>query len=148
MPFRSALLVWLLALSMGLTVGVGLYTFVYARGASYLTDDPKACVNCHVMRNEYDGWVKASHRQAAVCNDCHTPDGIVPKYASKAYNGFLHSVAFTSGHVPDAIQLKPYTRAITDHACLKCHADIVEALRVERGQELSCLRCHRNVGHQ
>ena len=37
-------------------MGIGAYTFVYARGASYLTNDPAACVNCHVMREPYDGW--------------------------------------------------------------------------------------------
>jgi cytochrome c nitrite reductase small subunit len=145
---RSSMLVWLLAMTMGLSVGIALYTFVYARGASYLTDDPKACLNCHVMRAEYDGWIKASHRQAAVCNDCHTPEGVMQKYASKGYNGFLHSVAFTSGHFPNIIQLKPYTRSITERACLKCHAEIVQAIQVQRGQDLSCLHCHQNVGHQ
>jgi cytochrome c nitrite reductase small subunit len=39
----------------GLLVGLGLYTFVYAKGASYLTNDPAACVNCHVMNEQYDG---------------------------------------------------------------------------------------------
>jgi cytochrome c nitrite reductase small subunit len=69
---------------------------VYARGGSYLTDDPAACANCHVMREQYDGWIAASHRAVAVCNDCHTPPGLLGKYATKARNGFWHSVAFTS----------------------------------------------------
>jgi cytochrome c nitrite reductase small subunit len=38
----------------GLLVGLGLYTFVYAQGASYLTNDPAACVNCHVMNEQYN----------------------------------------------------------------------------------------------
>ena len=37
------------AATVGLAAGVGAYTFGYARAASYLTDDPKACANCHVM---------------------------------------------------------------------------------------------------
>ena len=142
------LLLWLLAMTVGVAVGLGVYTFVYARGASYLTDDPRACLNCHVMRNEYDGWVKASHRQAAVCNDCHTPGGLLPKYLSKAYNGMLHSAAFTSGHFPDVIQLKPYTRAITERACVNCHADLVHAIDIRGREPVSCLRCHQQVGHQ
>lgn len=36
-----------LGAAMGLALDVGAYTFVYAKGASYLTNDPKACVNCH-----------------------------------------------------------------------------------------------------
>ena len=57
----------------GLAVGIGGYTFVYARGASYLTNDPAACANCHIMREQYDGWTAGSHRAAAACNYCHTP---------------------------------------------------------------------------
>ena len=34
---------------VGSLIGVGLFTFVYARGISYLGNDPASCVNCHVM---------------------------------------------------------------------------------------------------
>ena len=141
---------WFLAAALGCVVGIGLYTFVYARGASYLTDDPQACVNCHVMNPQYDGWIKSSHRMIAVCNDCHTPEGVVSKYASKAFNGFLHAAAFTTGRFPDEIQIKPRMRALADQACLKCHADVVQAITVsdDRAGQLSCVRCHQNVGHQ
>jgi cytochrome c nitrite reductase small subunit len=73
---------------VGIALGVGAYTFVYARGASYLTNDPTACVNCHVMREQLDGWLASSHRAVAVCNDCHAPHDLVGKYATKAVNGF------------------------------------------------------------
>lgn len=141
---------WLVALTLGAFAGIGLFTFVYARGASYLTDNPQACVNCHVMNPQYDGWVKSSHRMVAVCNDCHTPEGLVPKYASKAFNGFLHAAAFTTGRFPDEIRIKPHMLAITERACLKCHAEIAQAINVSDGRagQLSCVRCHRNVGHQ
>ena len=66
----------LLAVFIGLLIGVGVYTFGYARGASYMTDDPAACANCHVMRDQYESWMKGSHGKVAVCNDCHTPAGI------------------------------------------------------------------------
>jgi cytochrome c nitrite reductase small subunit len=141
---------WFLAAALGCVAGLGLYTFVYARGASYLTDDPKACVNCHVMNPEYSGWLKSSHRTGAMCNDCHTPEGSIPKYASKAMNGFLHAVAFTTGGFPDEIRIKPHMLAITERACLKCHAEIVEAVNLseDRAGRLSCAGCHRHVGHQ
>jgi cytochrome c nitrite reductase small subunit len=32
---------------LGLAVGLGAYTFVYARGYAYLSNDPAACANCH-----------------------------------------------------------------------------------------------------
>ncbi|MET0406683.1 MAG: NapC/NirT family cytochrome c, partial [Cystobacter sp.] len=97
---RSSKLAWLglvLSVVIGAAVGMGGFTFAYAKGASYLTDDPAACANCHVMNDQYAGWIKSSHHTVAVCNDCHTPHGFFGKYMSKALNGWHHSVAFTSG---------------------------------------------------
>ena len=65
---RSALLA--AAVLVGSAGGLGVYTFVYAKGYSYITNDPAACANCHVMNDQYSGWLKASHRSVAVCNDC------------------------------------------------------------------------------
>ena len=79
---------------IGIVIGIGVYTFAYARGWSYLTDDPAACANCHVMREQFDGWLKSSHRAVATCNHCHTPANFIGKYATKASNGFWHSFFF------------------------------------------------------
>jgi cytochrome c nitrite reductase small subunit len=68
----------LTALAVGLAIGISGFTFVYARGASYLTDNPQACANCHVMEEQFSSWLRSSHRNVAVCNDCHTPKGISP----------------------------------------------------------------------
>lgn len=65
-PLELALL--LLAVALGALAGIGGYTFSYAKGLSYLSTDPRACVNCHIMQHEYDGWQKASHHVAAVCD--------------------------------------------------------------------------------
>jgi len=138
-----------LGVCAGLLVGIGVFTFAYARGASYLTDDPDACANCHVMRGQLDGWRKSSHRAAAVCNDCHTPPGLVPKYATKAVNGFFHSLAFTTGRFPDEIRIQARNGAVTESACQKCHAEIVAAAQQTRRHPspLACVSCHRHVGH-
>ena len=85
------------AILLGVAVGLGGYTFIYAKGYSYLTNNPAACANCHVMQQQYDAWMKSSHHSAATCNDCHTPHNIIGKYAVKANNGFWHSFYFTSG---------------------------------------------------
>lgn len=139
-------------LVLGVTAGVGAYTFIYAQGASYLTNNPDACVNCHVMREQYDGWVKSSHRAAAVCNDCHTPPGHVAKYITKAQNGFWHSFAFTTGRFPDEILITSRNHGVTERACRKCHEAItgqIDGPHAEKTSkdELSCIRCHRSVGH-
>lgn len=45
-----------------------------AVGYAYLSDDPKACVSCHIMRPQYHG----SHKAFAICNDCHLPHTNLP----------------------------------------------------------------------
>lgn len=140
----------ILGIAIGLAIGIGGYTFIYAKGGSYLTNDPGACANCHIMQDYYDAWIKSSHRSVAVCNDCHTPPGFVAKYATKASNGFWHSFAFTSGRFPDPLRIKPHNREITEQACRKCHSEIVDAIETphEDAPVLSCVRCHASVGHQ
>lgn len=138
-----------LALSLGTAVGIGGFTFVYGRGASYLTNDPGACVNCHVMNPQYSGWLQSSHRSVAVCNDCHAPHDLVGKYWTKARNGWHHSSAFTTGRFPDQLVITPANRAVTEGACRYCHADLVAAVDGPMGdQPRECLTCHSDVGHR
>lgn len=145
---RPPAAVLILVVAVGLALGVGAYTFVYARGASYLASDPAACVNCHVMREQYDGWIAGSHRAAAVCNDCHTPPGLVGTYTTKALNGFWHSFAFTTGRFHEPIQINVRNRGVTETACRHCHAAVVEAIDAGRhARRLACTGCHAGVGH-
>ncbi len=137
----------LVSVMLGFAVGVGAYTFVFARGASYLTDDPAACSNCHIMSEHYSGWLKSSHRNVAVCNDCHTPSNFLSKYATKASNGFWHSVAFTTGNFPEPLRIKPHNYEVAEQACRRCHQDMVEAI-TGNPQETACIRCHDEVGHR
>ena len=157
-----------LALSVlaGMTAGLGLYTFGYARGYSYLTNDPAACANCHIMRDHLDAWRKGSHHAVATCNDCHTPHTLARKYLVKARNGFWHSFYFTLGGYPDPLRITPPNHEVTEHACRYCHSEITEAIdqgleltpvepaaglhsavRNPGPEQISCVRCHRYVGH-
>jgi cytochrome c nitrite reductase small subunit len=146
---------------LGLAIGLGAFTFLYAKGGSYLTNDPAACANCHVMTTHFDAWQKSSHKAVAVCNDCHTPHSFVPKYLVKANNGFWHSFAFTTGDFPDPLRIKPGNLKVTENACRSCHQEIVAAIETgphlagtgrtdepdDPDEALSCVRCHRTVGH-
>ena len=140
------------AVVAGMVAGLGLFTFGYARGYSYLTNDPDACANCHIMREHHDAWMKASHHAVATCNDCHTPHTPVAKYVVKARNGFWHSFYFTVGGYPDPLRITGPNRDVTEQACRYCHETITEAIdhRSAAGgtaEPLSCVRCHRYVGH-
>ena len=139
----------LLGVTGGGGVGVGSYTFLYAKGLSYMTDDPAACANCHVMQDHLDAWAKSSHHAVAVCNDCHTPHDVVGKYLTKSRNGYHHSLAFTTGRFHEPIQITDWNRKITEKACRRCHGDIVEMMDryAAKAGKTSCLHCHSTVGH-
>jgi cytochrome c nitrite reductase small subunit len=125
------------------------FTLVYAQGYSYLSDDPSACANCHVMTEQFDGWNRSPHHAVATCNDCHTPhDSIVSKYAVKALNGFNHSRAFTFGGFEEPIRITSLNRDVTQQACIYCHETAVgEILHPESETPTDCLACHEGVGH-
>lgn len=146
---HEAWLALLVAGSLGMLGGLGAFTFGYGEGAAYLTNDPAACANCHIMQSHFDTWLKSSHKHVAVCNDCHLPHHAFRKWLTKADNGFFHSLAFTTGDFHEPIQIKPRNRRVTQQACLHCHADFVNhLLPTERGGDmLACVHCHSDVGH-
>ena len=131
-------------------LGAGAFTFHYGEGLSYFSTDPRACKNCHIMNDEYDSWTKGVHHAAAKCIDCHLPHGLVRKYLAKASDGYHHSKGFTLQDFHEPILIKPKNAAILQEACLHCHADFVHDIvrsSTTAGDAVSCVHCHRNVGH-
>jgi cytochrome c nitrite reductase small subunit len=140
----------ILALTVGIVAGLGAFTFVYARGYSYLSNDASACANCHIMREHFDAWNRSTHRSVASCNDCHTPHDFVGKYTVKARNGFWHSFYFTTGRYPDPLRITEGNRRVTANACRDCHGEITSAIDHPSGRDAgrsNCVRCHQYVGH-
>jgi cytochrome c nitrite reductase small subunit len=139
-----------LSVLVGVALGAEAFTVRYAEGFSYLSTNPTACVNCHIMREQYDGWQHASHNAVATCNDCHVPHELVPKYLVKAENGFWHSKGFTLQDFPEPIRLRPVSLKILENNCVHCHHALVsDILRHDRAgdQSPSCVHCHASVGH-
>lgn len=140
----------LACICVGVIFGIGVFLFIYAKGYSYLSNDPKACANCHVMQDYYDSWVKSSHHQAATCNDCHVPHGLVEKYIAKAKNGFNHSKAFTLQNFPEPIRITKNNHEELQHNCMECHSTLVGDIAAHRdvgAGEARCTQCHRSTGH-
>lgn len=137
------------AAAVGVLAGLGGFTFVYGHGAAYLSNDPAACANCHVMQSHLDSWQKSGHRHVAVCNDCHLPPDFVGKWVTKLDNGLMHSLAFTTGEFPDPIRIKPRNSERTEQACLGCHGELVDSLAPSdhRGEMPACATCHAAAGH-
>lgn len=148
-PKRYTWLAFIAAVTFGAMSGLGVFTFNYGGGASYLSNDPKACTNCHVMQSHFDSWQKSSHHVVATCNDCHLPHTFVGKWFTKADNGLLHSWAFTSGKYHEPIQIKARNRRVTQQACIHCHRDFVHHMLPtdSGGDMLNCIHCHYSVGH-
>jgi cytochrome c nitrite reductase small subunit len=139
-----------LAIVLGLAAGIGGYTFRYAEGLSYFSADPTACMNCHIMRPQYNAWQKSSHHGVAVCIDCHLPHDFIGKYLAKAENGYRHSKEFTAQTFAEPIRIQARGRAILQANCVYCHDALVHdsaaAVTATTG-ELTCVHCHASVGH-
>ena len=135
--------------AFGIALGLGLYTVRYAEALSYLSDDPSACVNCHIMREQYEGWLKGPHAAVATCNDCHVPLDFFGKYLSKGLNGYHHSRAFTFQDFHEPIQITERNARALQESCQYCHADLVQEMHAVRGarEDMRCVSCHRSVGH-
>ena len=151
-PLRTSsarLLPLLLAVCIGVAAGIGGYTFRYAEGLSYFKKDPKACVNCHIMRPQYDAWQKSSHHQVAVCIDCHLPEAFIPKYLAKAENGWRHGEKFTTQNFVEPIVVQAKGRAILQENCMRCHGELAHqiAAGATAEEQLPCIHCHSGVGH-
>lgn len=148
---RSIMRWWpALAIPLGAALGLGLFTFGYAEGFSYLGNEPATCANCHVMNEQYEGWAKGPHHAVATCNDCHTPHDFVGKYATKALNGYHHSKAFTLQDFHEPIQIKDRNAEILQNSCLHCHGDFVAELvagSTTAPDAPRCVHCHAGVGH-
>lgn len=146
---------------VGTLAGVGGYTFSYAEGLSYLSNDSRACTNCHIMNDQFDSWRKGPHHAVAACNDCHVPPQFFSKYMAKARNGYHHSMGFTfQPSAPDEphakkffdepIRIKSTNSQILQDNCLRCHGDLVH--QIVRGSTwddgaIRCVHCHSAVGH-
>lgn len=159
-PARGVVVLAVLAAaSIGALAGVGGFTFVAAHGGSYLSDNPAACVNCHIMRDHFEGWQRGSHHAVAVCNDCHLPhESLAAKLMVKASNGYHHSQAFTLQNFHEPIRIKPGNAAVLESNCLRCHGEVIEEITVHgtlgvptdptrKADLYGCVPCHQEVGH-
>jgi len=143
-------LLLLIVVMLGIIFGIGAYAFKYAEGFSYFSSDPRACVNCHIMKPQYESWQKASHHGVATCVDCHLPSTLFRKYIAKAENGYHHSKGFTFQDFHEPIMIKPKNSHILQENCFRCHQDLVHNLIDSKKpvvEQVSCVHCHQSTGH-
>ncbi|MGE5479614.1 MAG: cytochrome c nitrite reductase small subunit [Chloroflexota bacterium] len=140
----------------GTLAGLGAIVFYISNAASYLSDDPRACINCHIMTPQYATWLHSSHREKTVCNDCHVPhDNVFRKYLFKAQDGMRHAAIFTLRIEPQVIHIKDAGKGAVQENCIRCHGFVltrVEQAKVslndwQKGKGKLCWECHREVPH-
>jgi len=142
---------------IGAFTGAAGYTAHYASATSYLSDDPKACINCHIMNTQYDSWSRSSHHARATCNDCHVPhDSIISKYAVKAEHGYRHSKGFTLQDFHEPIRITKGSRDVVIDNCVRCHESMTSEIRLAAPGHnaaagvsggVDCIHCHASVAH-
>lgn len=116
---------WVAVGMLGIRSGTGLFTFHYGEGLSYFSKDPEACVNCHIMRPQFESWQKASHHGVATCVDCHLPHQFLGKWFAKAENGFWLSKGFTLQDFQEPIVLRENNKVILNANCINCHSELL-----------------------
>lgn len=140
---------------LGIFFGISGYVFYASNAISYLSDDPKTCVNCHVMNPQYATWNHSSHREWTNCNDCHVPhENAIKKYFFKAKDGSRHAYMFTMRLEPEVIKITKASAEVVQNNCIRCHEHVNENVQTrvslesaEHGKGKLCWECHREVPH-
>lgn len=141
----------------GILAGLGVYTLYISRAYTYVSDDPAACVNCHIMTPYYQSWQHSSHSPWTTCNDCHVPhNSVVSKYTFKAIDGLYHSAVFTLKAEPQVIRPRVGSSGVIMDNCIRCHTQLntefvktgmIGFTQVQAGEGKACWDCHRNIPH-
>ncbi len=140
----------------GILIGLGFLTLYVGNATSYLSDNPRACMNCHVMAPQYATWERGSHARVAVCNDCHVPhDNIISKFVFKAMDGARHSFMFTFRLEPQVIHIKQAGLNVVQENCKRCHEQLIDKIDAKfvtgenytHGAGRLCWECHRETPH-
>lgn len=143
-------------LLLGIFVGMSIFVFYLSKAHSYLSDDPKTCVNCHIMAPQYATWQHSSHREWTNCNDCHVPhNNVFNKYFFKAKDGARHATMFTLRLEPQVIKIHEAGQEVVQNNCIRCHSNLLTDSKVLRSttefqhfrEERQCWECHRETPH-
>ncbi|QQS35029.1 MAG: cytochrome c nitrite reductase small subunit [Ignavibacteriales bacterium] len=143
-------------IAIGVIFGLGFVIAHISNATSYLSDDPKACVNCHVMNPQFATWQRSSHARVTTCNDCHVPhDNFIRTYLFKASDGLRHATMFTFRLEPQVIRIHEAGRNVVQENCIRCHSDLINQTNLitmtgesaDHGNGKLCWDCHREVPH-
>jgi nitrate/TMAO reductase-like tetraheme cytochrome c subunit len=146
---RKALRRAALAVVILLIVAAGVFVRV--------SESPRFCLSCHIMRPYYDAWATSSHNDVN-CLECHYPPTLGGHVASK-FRAISQVVQYFTGSYGTRLWAE-----IPDEACLRegCHDTRLLSGRVtfkkgiafdhafhlgemRRGKRLRCTSCHSQI---
>jgi cytochrome c nitrite reductase small subunit len=137
-------------------LGLVMFLFYVSKAHSYLSDNPKTCMNCHIMAPQYATWNHSSHREVAHCNDCHVPhNNVFNKYYFKAKDGMRHATMFTLRKEPQVIFIREEGAEVVHNNCIRCHSKLLTDPKLAatvaehngHRTDRKCWDCHREVPH-
>jgi cytochrome c nitrite reductase small subunit len=140
----------------GILIGLMALAFHLSKAGSYLSDDPKTCMNCHIMAPQYATWNHSAHREVTNCNDCHVPhNNVFNKYFFKAKDGMRHATIFTLRREPQVIFIKEAGKKVVQMNCIRCHENVVTNPKLvamtgsysHEKTKRTCGECHRETPH-
>ena len=140
----------ILPILAGIIFGFGFFILYVFNFASYASNEPETCMNCHVMDTQYASWSRSSHQKVANCIDCHLPhDNFAHKLYFKAMDGMRHSAIFLTRTEPEAIMIKKAGEVVVQENCIHCHSDVVtqNANMLQGVDNKKCWDCHRFTPH-
>jgi cytochrome c nitrite reductase small subunit len=143
------------SLILGVVIGLGIYLAKISRFHSYLSNDPTACINCHVMNTAYDTWSHSAHREVTTCNSCHVPhDNFIKKYVFKGMDGFRHAYVFTTRTEPQVLKISDRGASTVQRNCISCHeskvlshGNMFDHDQINDKNERKCWSCHKSTPH-
>jgi cytochrome c nitrite reductase small subunit len=136
--------------------GLSAVVLYISNAGAYLSDDPAACMNCHIMAPQYATWDHSSHARKVTCNDCHVPqENVFRTYAFKASDGLRHAFMFTFRLEPQVIRVHSAGKSVIQENCIRCHENAVGMTTIQfvsyedavNDEGHLCWDCHRETPH-
>ncbi len=155
----NSMMKYVSVLSVLAAVGMFAYVVHASKMFSYMSEDPKVCINCHTMNTEYATWQHSSHREWTTCVECHLPqEPFIDKIIAKSRDGFKHSYAMTfRTYTGENIRISESAKHRIQANCISCHDEIVSQIMANSKLYQSagdsdqidrkCWSCHRSVPH-
>ena len=148
----------------GFAAGV-IFSVCTSAGLSF-SGSPAFCGQCHAMKMEKATFMESSHRERE-CVDCHLPhDSYISYVFQKGLNGFnevTHMMFNDADKMDWQAHRQNRTKFVYDSGCISCHERILDVNSTnanindmhkiytdfkDKKDKLSCVSCHKTVGHK